>query len=138
MILKIARRLTARMSILHVAEKNSIAKEVANVLSQSNRRTIPTLSKFNPIYEFELEDKPHRFTSVRGHIFEYELPEECKNWKAFDNKKILLSEVPMVKKLGPDMEDVVNNLNRLAKDHKELILWLDCDREGEAIAFEVI
>ena len=40
------------MSVLHVAEKNSIAKEVANILSHSSKRSIPTLSKYNPIFEF--------------------------------------------------------------------------------------
>lgn len=123
------------MSVLHVAEKNSIAKEVANILSNSTKRTGVTLSKFNPIFEFSLNDVPMKFTSVRGHIFDYELPPQCANWKAFDNKKILLAEVPMIKKLGPDMNDVVKNLEKLAAVHKELVLWLDCDREGEAIAF---
>lgn len=54
MILRIARSLAAKMSVLHVAEKNSIAKEVANVLSRSSRRNIPSISKYNPIYEFDL------------------------------------------------------------------------------------
>jgi DNA topoisomerase IA len=69
-----------------------------------------------------------KFTSVRGHIFDYELPPECKTWATFDNKKILMSEVPMIKKLGPGMEDVVKNLEQLAKKSTELVLWLDCDR----------
>ncbi len=38
------------MITLHVAEKNSIAKEVAAILSNNSRRTIDTLSKYNPIF----------------------------------------------------------------------------------------
>jgi len=33
---------------------------------------------------------------------------------------------------------LVENLKHLAKTSSTLILWLDCDREGEAIAYEVL
>lgn len=33
---------------------------------------------------------------------------------------------------------MVKNLQFFSKDINALILWLDCDREGEAIAFDVI
>ncbi|KAF4654939.1 hypothetical protein FOL46_008455, partial [Perkinsus olseni] len=36
------------------------------------------------------------------------------------------------------MGPVANNLRRLARTCDWLVLWLDCDREGEAIAYEVI
>jgi DNA topoisomerase-3 len=40
------------MSFLHIAEKNSIAKEVAQILSEGSKRTGPTQSKYNPVYLF--------------------------------------------------------------------------------------
>jgi DNA topoisomerase-3 len=59
------------MSYLHIAEKNSIAKEVSNILSDGTRKTGFTRSQYNPVYEFTIDDKQQRFSSVRGHMFEY-------------------------------------------------------------------
>jgi DNA topoisomerase-3 len=62
--------LTTRfMSYLHIAEKNSIAKEVAQILSGGNKRTGHTLSKYNPVYLFDRDGDEHTFSSVRGHLF---------------------------------------------------------------------
>ena len=36
-----------------------------------------------------------------------------------------------------DNEDVANNLKHQTRGKDLLVLWLDCDREGEAIGFEV-
>lgn len=91
------------MSYLHIAEKNSIAKEVAQVLSNGSKRTGNTISKFNPVFHFTLEGHEHTFSSVRGHLFTNELPQECKSWANFDNKKILTREVEMLKTIGNDM-----------------------------------
>ena len=36
------------------------------------------------------------------------------------------------------MKPVVANLKRLARDHDLLVIWTDCDREGEHIGAEVL
>ena len=45
---------------------------------------------------------------------------------------------PVVRNLSPDKIHVAENLKKLSEKVQTLVLWLDCDREGEAIAYEVI
>jgi DNA topoisomerase IA len=39
--------------------------------------------------------------------------------------------------VNPKQINLASNLEKYARLANILILWLDCDREGEAIAFEV-
>ena len=79
------------------------------------------------------------FTSVRGHVYSQELPESTKQWNSYDNKKILdRKEVPVNSIIKEDQVVVAKNIENSARGVSMVVLWLDCDREGEAIAFEVI
>ena len=99
-------------------------------------------------------------TSVSGHLMEREFaPEYRGSWQKFDPK--LLFTAPVVKEIsmvGPLLYSCWSNdalllftlsplspkpdigrtlQNEIRKAHW-LVLWLDCDREGENIAYEVI
>ncbi|RLN98490.1 hypothetical protein BBJ28_00022903 [Nothophytophthora sp. Chile5] len=87
------------MKVLNVAEKPSVAKEIAAILSSGRSTRRAGLSKYNALFEFpyEVQGQAVRMvvTSVTGHLMELDF------------------------------------------DASWLVLWLDCDREGENIAFEV-
>jgi DNA topoisomerase-3 len=80
-----------------------------------------------------------------------DFPSEYKAWNSCD--PVRLFDAP-VEKFVPEvfivnihstsltssqgMQQIEKTLKREARGCKKLILWLDCDREGENIAFEVI
>lgn len=127
--------------VLNVAEKPSIAKHLMTALSENGTRTLKSESKYNPIYAFDgtfQGDKAEIIiTSVTGHIREIEFPEQYKKWDTFD-PLVLLKEAHVVVRDSEDKRSVIKNLENLARKITDLFLWLDCDREGEAIAYEVI
>eukprot|EP00667_Euglena_gracilis_P017298 EG_transcript_18206 len=126
------------MKVLMVAEKPSVAKAIAEHLSSGKARTRTGLSKANPVHEFmrNFFGKRARIkvTSVVGHVFGLDF----KSQRPCDEE--LLFDAETVKKVADTAEKcrVVDHLRAEAEQCTYLCLWLDCDREGENIAFEVI
>ena len=77
-----------------------------------------------------------RITSVLGHIMGLKYPDRCKNWVTTNMEHLFSADLEKVTMQTSRM--VVANLKFFSKDISKLVLWLDCDREGEAIAFDVI
>jgi DNA topoisomerase-3 len=129
---------------LHVAEKPSVAKEVAAVLSNRSARSITSQSRFNPVFEFVIPtpvpavppNTTMLFTSVAGHLMEVEFPAHTKSWGGFPFAELF--RTPVTKHIRAELESAGSNIESLAKRANCLVLWLDCDREGENICFEVI
>ncbi len=97
-------------------------------------------SKYNPIFEFEYkvnnQSTTYRVTSVLGHLMGVEFPESCKNWYA--TKMEDLYHIPLIKSPVENAHGVVSNLKYYSRDCDDLIIWTDCDREGEAIGYDII
>merc|ERR1719382_2361917 len=77
-------------------------------------------------------------TSVVGHVFGLDFNKED-NKGAWNDPSILFDA--RTEKIIEDTTSklkVVEHLQELSKEAEYLVLWLDCDREGENIGFEVI
>ena len=79
---------------------------------------------------------PHKMitTSVRGHLATQDFPPAF-GWSKCD--PVALFDAPIETTYRRDMEPLERMLRQLASRCQVVILWLDCDREGEAIGEEV-
>lgn len=125
------------MRVLCVAEKPSIAKSITQILSGGQYTTSNSANRYIKNYEFDYPQLNAHFTvtSVVGHLFGYDFGPQYKNWSSCD--PFVLFDVPVEHKVAEDKQTVASNLKRLAPSHQELVIWTDCDREGENIGSEV-
>ncbi len=105
------------MIALNVAEKNSVTKSVTEILSNKKYQTGNSLSKFNPVFKFNyrLQDINYEmhFTSVRGHLFNYDFPASVKFWNI--NKIAMLFEEDPIPQIKSEDLPIKKNLLSLAK-----------------------
>jgi len=129
------------ITILHVAEKPSIAQAIADGLAP--RGETDYRSKSLPVYEFTDPPFPkapqarrchHRVTSVAGHLFSVDFPPQFQSWDSVDPAELFTA--PIVRK--PQKGSIVKHLQDEARGVNFIVLWMDCDREGESINFEVL
>lgn len=76
-----------------------------------------------------------KVTSVAGHVYQRDFKEDTKNWDRVDPIS-LFSATTVKLEANPDSR-IVWHLHQEAKGSDYLVLWLDNDREGENICFEV-
>lgn len=125
------------MKILCVAEKPSIAKEVANVLSTGRFSTRNSDNKYIKNYDFSFNFPSLGFcdvtmTSVVGHITNLDFPPSFQWGKCFPGR---LFDAPLIETIPK--KDVFRNISKEAAAAQKLMIWTDCDREGEYIGFEI-
>eukprot|EP00963_Diacronema_lutheri_P006233 scaffold529_cov322-Pavlova_lutheri.AAC.5 len=126
--------------VLNVAEKPSVAREVSRILSQGQSTSRPGRSRYNPVHEFRytINGTPCDMyvTSVAGHLMEIQFDEAYRSWNAHPPRTLF--QAPIHKQVPRDKKAIEGTLQREARNCQWLVLWLDCDREGENICFEVI
>merc|ERR1719221_1132627 len=126
------------IKVLNVAEKPSVAREITKHLGGAGAERRDAHGSHISEFPFVLRGTQCRMvvTAVRGHLLDLAFPDAYKNWKA--NNPSVLFNAELLKVATEDSESLKRNLQQLARQCQWLVLWLDCDREGEAIAFEVL
>ena len=124
------------ISVLMVAEKPSICTSIAQALSKGQ---MESRGRTPPVHEFRgtflNQAAFFRVTSVVGHIFSTDFPAQYQNWDAVNPADLF--DAPIIS--TPEGKGgIIKHLEREASGMDYLVLWLDCDREGENICFEVI
>jgi DNA topoisomerase IA len=135
------------LKVLCVAEKPSVARALCDILRQrpnSSSQSLSSRSHINSITQITVPFLPNIHsngpvhvivTSVLGHVYRKDFPSDYNNWNNIDPETLF--SAPIVSLTPPNSEGLVENLKHLGSQIDELWLWLDCDREGEAIADEV-
>jgi DNA topoisomerase-3 len=127
--------------VLNVAEKPSAAKEIAQLLSGGRFTKRAGLSKYNHLFEFDMQLNNVGMvrmcvTSVAGHLKAVDFDGRFATWQGCDPEELF--DAP-IKSIVPDENaPIARTLEAEARLSQRLILWLDCDREGEHIAHEVM
>ncbi|KAL5542809.1 hypothetical protein UlMin_010519 [Ulmus minor] len=124
-------------TVLMVAEKPSIALSIASVLSHGQMNTRRGSTE---VHEFDGNflglRAYYKVTSVIGHVFSVDFPAKYQDWTSTDPMDLF--EAPIVKNESNPKAHIHRHLNQEARGCGHLVLWLDCDREGENICFEVM
>ena len=128
------------VKILCVAEKNSIAKNVGQILSGGRTSMRQSTSQYIKNYDFQYDfswlDMGRcnvTMTAVAGHLMNLGFSQNEYGWGKCD--PTALFDAPTINEMD---HKVVKNLQNEGRDATHLMIWTDCDREGECIGWEVV
>eukprot|EP01064_Diplonema_japonicum_P013567 TRINITY_DN2110_c0_g1_i1.p1 TRINITY_DN2110_c0_g1~~TRINITY_DN2110_c0_g1_i1.p1 ORF type:complete len:859 (+),score=191.97 TRINITY_DN2110_c0_g1_i1:37-2613(+) len=128
-------------TVLMVAEKPMLADAISKILSDGRAVKHKRISSACPIFEYTgtFRGQPARFkfTCTVGHVFSLDFHAKYQNWQTTD-EETLFFDAQTQRKEASENARVVNHLRQESKGCTDIVLWLDCDREGENICFEVL
>ncbi|RHZ46274.1 hypothetical protein Glove_627g32 [Diversispora epigaea] len=129
------------MKVLCVAEKPSIAKSTTQILSLGAYSFRASKNKYIKNYDFKCKHQGNQMvdvtmTSVLGHLLASDFTSEYSSWDKVS--PLTLFDAPIVKFVAKGNEEVRNNLINEARSSTEVMIWTDCDREGENIGAEIV
>ncbi|XP_003738127.1 DNA topoisomerase 3-beta-1 [Galendromus occidentalis] len=127
-------------SVFMVAEKPSLAQSLANILSNDNCKSRKAMNGACSVHEwngnFQKSSARFKMTSVCGHVMTADFTGKYNNWDRVDPAELFLA--PIEKKEAIPKLHMPKMLSIEAEGSDAVVLWLDCDKEGENICFEVI
>ena len=123
-----------RIDTLIVAEKPGVAKAFAEFLSDNKYREI----KYGrtKIYIFHYKGEIWASIGLRGHLMDFDFPEEYNSWQKVDPRRLFF--IKPIRKTRKGSWSYIKALKLLASRAKKVILAPDADVEGESIGFEVM
>lgn len=143
------------MRVLCVAEKPSISKSITQILSGGRYTTVcrrfyhkdhvvhsrtkhNTQSQYVKNYEFDYPQTNSSFivTCVAGHLLEHDFTDAHRKWHSCSPGDLF--DAPIESKVGQKMKPIEQNLMTQARQAATLMIWTDCDREGEHIGTEIV
>ncbi|KAK9462745.1 DNA topoisomerase [Lipomyces oligophaga] len=129
------------MRVLCVAEKPSIAKSVASTLGGGRVIDRSTGSKYIKNYDFTYNfplwgETEVTMTSVVGHITTVDFVDRYKSWQGCSPGELFHAQI--ITSVDDDKRAVASNIRNESRSAQMLIIWTDCDREGEHIGLEVV
>jgi len=130
------------VSVLMVAEKPSIAATLTAALCEGGEAQATKrrgVSPSSPVHEYSghFMGRPAHFrvTATTGHIFSLDFHSDANDWNKV--QPVDLFHVPTVH-CYDSISQMPEHISKESKNVDVLVLWLDCDREGENICFEVM
>ncbi|KAI9571123.1 DNA topoisomerase [Boletus coccyginus] len=126
------------MRVLCVAEKPSIARSISQILSGGRVETRATQNRFIKNFDFDYPQTNSHFTvtSVSGHLLAHDFPDAYRQWHSCD--PLSLFDAPIHTIIPSESKTIERNLMNEARSAHTLMIWTDCDREGENIGWEIV
>jgi DNA topoisomerase-3 len=137
------------MKVLCVAEKPSVAKTIACILSAGASTSQAGRDQYCRNFCFPYRLAPGHglpgvgvgsidvvVTSVRGHLTQSDFSNEYREWRSCRPASLLTA--PIVTSIGTEYKKIAQNLSEQVRDANLLLIWTDCDREGEHIGSEIV
>jgi DNA topoisomerase-3 len=73
---------------------------------------------------------------VAGHLLEHDFTDAYRKWHSCNPGDLF--DAPIESKVGQKMKPIEQNLMIQARRAATLMIWTDCDREGEHIGTEIV